>query len=58
MSIHLNQQDTNDWIEAVDAVQETASNTDNESGSKAFIDTMARFVRDEPGIVVAALNAA
>lgn len=52
MSIHLNPEETNDWIVALQAVQENADNTDSESSSKPFMDAMARFVRDEPRMVV------
>jgi hypothetical protein len=52
MSIHLNEQQTSDWIGAIEAVEEIASNTDTESTSKPFMDTMVRFVRDEPNVVV------
>lgn len=56
MSIHLNLQQTNDWIGARQAVQENADNTDTESQSKPFMDAMARFVRDEPYLVVRLLT--
>jgi hypothetical protein len=52
MSIRLNDQQTSDWIEAVLRVDEIAANTDSQSSSKPFLDTMARFVRDEPHTVV------
>lgn len=58
MSIHLDQQQLNDWNEAVEAVAEVAANTDTESGSKAFLDTLARHVRDEPRSVVRLLAVA
>ena len=52
MSIHLNDQQTDSWREALCAVQDVAANTDTESGSKTYLDTMARYVRDQPEVVV------
>jgi hypothetical protein len=52
MSIRLNEQQTADWIGAVESVEEIAANTDSQSTSKPFIDTMARFIRDEPHTVL------
>jgi hypothetical protein len=57
MSIHLNREQINAWVGALEAVEENASNTDTESTGKYFIDAMARFVRDEPVIVVRLLTA-
>lgn len=51
MSVHLNHQQTRDWIEAVGAVEQIAASTDNMSGSKGFLDDLVDFVRDEPGDV-------
>jgi hypothetical protein len=59
MSIHLNPQQTRDWhqaIEAVEAVEEIAVNTEHESGSNGYLDKMARYVRDEPQVVVRLLT--
>ena len=56
MSVRLNDQQTNDWTEALRSVEEIASNTDSHSTSKPFIDTMARFIRDDPHIVVRLLK--
>lgn len=56
MSVHLNRHENNEWIAAVEAVQEIASNTDSESGSKPFLNAMARFVRDDPRTVVRLLT--
>lgn len=55
-STHLNPQQTHDWHQAILAVQETAANTDHESGSKTHLDTMAQYVRDEPETVVRLLT--
>jgi hypothetical protein len=54
MPMHLNRRQTKDWVGALEAVEQIASNTDTdtESSSKLFLDTMAHFVRDEPQIVV------
>ncbi|MCU1488583.1 MAG: hypothetical protein JWN67_5329 [Actinomycetia bacterium] len=56
MSIRLNDQQTADWVDAVQSVEEIAANTDSHSTSKPFIDTMARFIRDEPHMVVRLLT--
>jgi hypothetical protein len=52
MSVHLNRQQTSDWTTAREAVDEIAANTDSESSSKLHMQTLSRFVRDEPQIVV------
>ena len=36
--------------------EEIAANTDHESGSKTYLDTMAQYVRDEPQVVVRLLT--
>jgi hypothetical protein len=56
MSIHLNPRQTRDWHQAIEAVEEIAANTDHESGSKGYLDKMARYVRDEPQVVVRLLT--
>lgn len=48
MSIHLNPQQTFDWQQAIDAVEEVAANTDTESHSKTHLTNLAQYVRDEP----------
>ena len=56
MSTHLNPQQTHDWHEAIEAVEQIAANTDTESSSKTYLDTMAQYVRDEPQVVVRLLT--
>lgn len=57
MSSHLNLQQNLDWNEAVVAVGSVASSTDSQSGSKYYLDAMARFVREEPEMVLRLLAA-
>lgn len=52
MSDHLHRQQLDDWTEALEAVEEIAAGTDSASSSKPYLDTMVRFVRDEPRLVV------
>jgi hypothetical protein len=56
MTVDLNRAQTEDWIGAVESVDEIAASTDSHSSSKAYIDPMARFVRDEPQTVVRLLT--
>jgi hypothetical protein len=55
MSDLLNEQQTNDWVQAVVAVENVAANTDTESSSKSHMDAMAHHVRTEPRTVLRAL---
>ena len=52
MSDHLHCRHLEDWTEALEAVQEIAAGTDGASSSRPHLDTMVRFVRDEPRLVV------
>lgn len=56
MSTHLNPQQTHDWHQAIEAVEQVAANTDTESSSKAHLDTMAQYVRNEPDVIVRLLT--
>ena len=52
MSTHLNAQQTQDWHEAVAAVEQVAANTDHESSSKQPLLTLVESVRTDPEAVL------
>jgi len=52
MSTHLNPKQTQDWHEAVAAVEQVAANTDTESSSKQPLLSLVETVRTEPEAVL------